>query len=989
MIFFLAAAALPILFKDRIQNAVDESITESVRAYISYDDFDLSLLKNFPNLNVSVEKLSVVGQEIFEGDTLLFAEEISLKLNLFQAIFDDKLVIKSIDLVRPKVFIQVLKDGSANYDIAVETEANSSEESTLDLGINRWAMSQGQVIYDDRQAGFYLELREIDHEGGGDFSKDLFDLGTLSIAQLVSLRHQGMEYLSDKQLKVDFDLEMDLAQSKYTFKENQVSINEFVFGFDGWLSMPENTDDIQMDLSFETHQTEFQYLLSLVPGMYREGFENINSSGQVAMNGSVNGTYNQHGIPAFKLSLKVTDGMFQYPDLPTAVENINLDLLVINEDGVPDHTLIDISKLHLDFGQSPLDGKFRIDGLSAPDINAELSAGLNLAELNRMFPLEGTTLKGQYHISLKADGTYDSAAQKFPVVDATMKLTNGFIKTDEFPESLEQFNLISIVSNQTGLIRDTRIEVPDFSFLMDGEKFAGSLTLLNPSNYSWDVDIQGGIDLEKISKVLSLEGLILKGVIRGTLASKGNMASLEAEHYQEIPTSGDFTISDFVYESQDLNHPFRISSGRATFTPQQITLTNIKATTGSTDLNINGRVSNYINYVFQENAAITGTLNTVSKNVNLNEWMASSTEVGVSAELSVLEIPANIDFDLQSRAGTVYYDNMTLKDFNGRILVKDGMAQMLKVSFNSLGGNFAVNGNYDPRDLKHPKFDFGVDMQDIAFKDAFNTFSTVKILAPITQFMKGDFSSNFKLGGELQQDMMPALSTLTGNGLVSIVTAALSGLDSKLVRGFTEITQFASAPAEFNLNNVILKIKIENGQLHVAPFTATFGNYKTIVSGSTGIDGSVAFLLNMEVPAGVLGTSVNQAIASFTGTNQPAGDKVNLNLKLSGKYTDPKFGLGGIQGGNTTAGLAQSAIQQKSEEVKDSVGVLVKEQSQILAESAKSSLDSLITGSVEDSTSSESLKSAAKELLDKEKVNEVFNIFKKKKRDEGTRDSEN
>lgn len=987
LVFLLAAIALPILFKDRIQKAVDDLIAESVRAEITYHDFGLSLLKNFPNLNVSIEKLAVVGQETFEGDTLLFAKEISIRLNLFKVLFNDKLVINSIDLDRPRMLIQVLDDGSASYDIAVKTDADSSEGSTYDLGINSWAIHQGSIIYDDHQTGFYVELGAIDHEGGGDFSESLFDLSTSSSARLVSVRYQDMEYLSDKQIKADVTLEMDLAQSKYTFKENQVSINEFSFGFDGWLALSEDNDDMQMDLSFETHQNEFQYLLSLVPGMYRVGFENITSSGLVSMNGSVNGTYNQSRIPAFELHLTVADGMFQYPDLPTAVENINLELLVANEDGNPDHTLIDISKLHLDFGQSPLDGKFRIDGLSTPEIHAELSAGFDLAELNKMFPLEGTTLKGQYQLTLKAEGTYDSAAQIFPVIDASMELKDGFIKTDEFPESLEQFNLRSTVTNHSGLIPDTRIEVPDFSFLMDGEKFAGSLTLLNPSDYSWDVDIQGVIDLEKISKVFSLEDITLKGIIRGSLSSKGKMSSLEAEQYEEILTSGDFIINDFVYASEDLNHPFKISSGRASFTPQQITLTDIKALTGSTDLKINGAVSNYINYVFQENAPIIGTLNITSENVNLNEWMTASVETDDTEELSVLPIPTNIDFDIQSSAGTVYYDNMTLKEFRGQILVRDGVAQMRELSFNYLGGTIAASGTYDPRDMKHPKFDFEIDIQEVAFKDAFNTFNTVRILAPITQYIKGDFSSNFKLKGELQQNMMPALNTLTGNGLVNIITAALSGMDSKLVKGFTEITQFTSAPSEFNLNDVIMKVKIENGQLHVAPFTATFGDYKTIVSGSTGIDGSVDFLLNIEVPAGVLGTSVNQAIASLTGTNQPVSDKVNLNLNLSGKYTDPSFSLGGVQGGNTTAGLAQTAIKQKSEEAKDSAVVLVKEQSQKLTESAMSTLDSLITGNVEDSASSESLKSAAKELLNKEKVGEVLNLFKRKKsRDEGTKD---
>jgi hypothetical protein len=229
--------------------------------------------------------------------------------------------------------------------------------------------------------------------------------------------------------------------------------------------------------------------------------------------------------------------------------------------------------------------------------------------------------------------------------------------------------------------------------------------------------------------------------------------------------------------------------------------------------------------------------------------------------------------------------------------------------------------------------------------------------------------------------MMPDLSSLSMDGLVNVVTAVLSGADSKIVKGFTEITQFTQSPTEFNLNGSTIEVKIDDGKLHVKPFNANFGDYHTAVSGSTGIDGTMEFLVNMEVPAGVVGTSVNNAIASISGSDQPVSDKVNLNLKLSGSYDNPQFGLGGNQE-NTTAGLAKSAIDQKSAEAKDSAQSIIDEQAQELEESAQSHLDSLISSKVADSTSSEALKNATKELIDKEKVDDVLNIFKKKKKEE-------
>ena len=981
LVLILAVIALPVIFKDKIKQIVDNQIDQSLKAEVAYNDFNLSLLKGFPNLTLSVDQISIVGVEEFERDTLLSAQEFSITVNPFRAMFSDNLEIKRIDLQQPKVAIRILEDGTASYDIAIDTVEDQSPEasSAYQFGIQQWNLQNGQVIYDDAQTGFYLKLAGLNHQGSGDFTQDLFDLKTSSSGQLVSVIYDEIEYMSGKQLTADITLEMNLPESKYTFKDNQVSINDFAFGFDGWLAMPENTEDLVMDVTFETTENEFQHLLSLVPGMYQDGFEDIKSSGLVTLNGKIEGTYNEQQIPAFHLSLLVEEGMFQYPDLPTAVENINLEMLLANEDGNLDHTLIDISRLHLDFGQNPVDGKIRVAGLSSPEIKADINAVLDLEQLTTIFPMEGTTVRGNYTLSLKAEGTYDSVSQTFPTMEGHMELRNGFIKSAEFPESLQQIQLISAVSNPTGKLSDTRIEVPDFSFVLDNEPFSGRLSLLNLVDYQWDVSVEGGVDLEKITKIFPLEDMILKGVIRGDLASTGKMSSLEAGRYADIPTSGSLEVQNFSYSSPDLSHPFQISSGKALFNPQEITLSEIDAITGSTDLKINGGLTNYINYLFGENQSITGNLNLVSNRVNLNEWMAESESSQEDQEiLSVLEIPSNVTFSLQAQAGTVLYDNMTLSNVRGNIQVKDGMAELRNLSFNSLGGGFLISGIYDPRDIRHPKFDMDVEMQQVGFKEAFQTFNTVKVLAPVAQFINGDFSSSFSLNGDLKSDMMPRLETLNAKGLVNIAAAALTGSDSKLVQGLSQLTQFNSTAKEFKLKDVIMAVEIDNGKMDVAPFVASFGDYQTEISGSTGIDGTMNFNLNMDVPAGVVGTSVNQAIARLTGSDKPVDDNIMLNLKLSGRYDDPKFSLGGVQDQNTTAGMAKSAAEQKTAEIQDSLETLVEQQTGELRESTLKQLDSLISGSTEDSASSEVIKEKAKELLKDDNVNGVLDLFKKK-----------
>ncbi|MGI9544909.1 MAG: AsmA family protein, partial [Cyclobacteriaceae bacterium] len=446
IILFLVAAlaASPWLFKNKIKSKAENSLTESVNAQIVFDNFGLSVFKDFPNISVSVSDFSVVGKDVFQRDTLIAGKYAQVDLNLLSVLFGDQVKVNGIELESPKVLIKILEGGYANYDIAIETDSATEEDiadSQFSLEIDHWTITDGRFIYDDEAGKLLFHLDAFNHQGSGDFSQDIFDLSTNSKGLIKTLRSEGIDYLSDKQLDANITLEMDLPNSKYTFKQNTISLNDFGFSFDGWIAMPD--EDIDMDINFVAEENDFQSLLSLAPGVYKEGFENIQSEGKVQFDGFAKGVYSESTIPGFAVNLKVDEAMFQYPDLPNAVENINVDMQVSNSDGVLDNTLINVKQMHMDFGQNPIDGKVLIKGLETSEVNADIKAKINLAELSTMFPMEGLSMKGLYDLKLIAKGTYDSASQQFPSVDADMILKNGFIKSKEFPTPLENINLVA------------------------------------------------------------------------------------------------------------------------------------------------------------------------------------------------------------------------------------------------------------------------------------------------------------------------------------------------------------------------------------------------------------------------------------------------------------------------------------------------------------------------------------------------------------------
>jgi len=979
IILVVGAFIIPLVFKDDIKAAIDKELAKSINADVIFDvnNFDLTLFSNFPNVTVEIKDLGVFNRAPFEGTPLFVVEELEVELNLKDILFGDQLRLKGITLIRPQIKVIVLKDGKANYDITFpsteEAPAATEEPSAFSFGIDHWQIVGGQLIYDDQSLPFYTSLIGLNHSGSGDFNEKEFDLKTSSRVDSLTVTYDGVEYLTSKQADIDATIGISEEYTRFTFKDNTTKINDFAMSMAGWFKM--NEKDYGMDIQFSSPENSFKSLLSLVPGIYTQDFGSIETKGDLSFTGFVKGTMSDTQMPAFNMALKVSEAMFRYPDLPTAISNINMDLLVDNKTGVIDNTVIDLKKLHLDFGANPVDARILIENLKDYRMDGNINASLNLAELNKMFPMEGLDMKGAFVINASAKGVYDSIKKIMPAINATMSLSNGYVKSSEFPLPLEDLRFSSSVQNTSGKMAETLITVKDFGMLMDGEKFTADLILQNLDDYTWDVRANGGIDIEKITKIFPVEGMTLAGKVKADIQTKGKYSDLDAGKYDRLPTSGTASLKDFKFNSKDLPYTVTVSQAEAVFDPKKIEIKNTNGTIGKSDFAVSGAINNYIGYLFGNNQTIKGTMNFNSTLLDLNEFMTETdapTTTTESASFGVIPVPENVNFVLHSNLETVKMMDFTITNATGDIIVNDGVANLNGISFNMLGGAFVVNGTYNTKDITHPLYDFGLKIENLSIQQAANSFSIVQTYAPIAGLVSGTFNTDFKVSGELGQDMMPKMNTVNGSGLLKIAQAALT--QSKLVAGITSLTKLDNAD-QVTLKNVVMSATIKDGQLSVKPFDVKFGNYVTNISGSTNLDGSINYLLKMNVPAGKLGSQLQGFINKNTGANNPTSE-IPVTIALRGNYKDPKTTL---------------LMDEQKQQVTDAVTALAEEKGKqaaqdileggkpkdVLNNILKPKKDSTITTpeTPKDSTKSDVKQDAQKVLEDK-----LQNLLKKKKK---------
>ncbi|RED98931.1 AsmA family protein [Marinoscillum furvescens] len=871
-ILIVAAAVLPIIFKDDIRAAIDKELDKNLNAQVYYspDDFSLSLFRSFPNLSVNVSNFGVVGNAPFEQDTLASIGEFGLTLDIMSVIRGDQIKIVNVGLEEPRIHVIVLADGTANYDIAkstgeAEDQAEESGGSAVNIQIQGWEINNGRVVYDDRSLPMLATIDGLTHSGSGDFAQDVFDMSTNTTVDQLTIGYDGIEYITNKRLSADLIMAMDFANMKFTFKENHLALNDFGFLFEGFLSMP--SEDINMDIQFKGEDINLKSVLSLVPGVYQEYMDGVTAAGAVSFAGSVSGTYNEESMPQIFAEFGIADGKVNYAEYPIPMEDIQI------------HAKLD-----------------------------------------------------------------------YPSAD----------------------------------LAETSLEMDKFHLTLDGEEVTSYLYFENLEDYYWDFRLNGNLDLEKLTKVVKLEDTELRGLVNGSLTTKGRMSDLEAEQYEKLPTEGSVSISDFYYQSPDLPQGFGIADTRLSFDPEAITLDKFKGNAGKTDLQMDGQITNYLQYALGDSTTLYGRLNFSSDLVDLNEWM-TDTEEPVEEEvdtsgLEVVRIPTDVDFVLTSNIAVIKYDNLDLKNFDGEVVIRDGALKLNEVGFNLLDGAFVMNGAYESAPtLAKPLYNFDFEIKELSIPSAFQSFVSVQKLVPVAKKMNGKFSTDLQIGGSLGADMMPVYEDMQGAGLLEIANASLENV--KLLSAISNVSKLNQSDGEVSLRDVLMSIEVKDGRIHVAPFDFTIGGRTATVSGSSGVDGSLDYAMSMDVPSGDVGQALNSAISSFAGIDNAIGKDITLNLGIGGTYDDPSVKLlsakPGADGGQTTV---KAAVKEEVKQQVDQKKEELKEELDAKKEEVKEEVQQKVDEKKEEAK--QELEEKKEEVKDKAK-DAVKDLFNRKKKDDG------
>lgn len=1005
-LFLAALVAIPYLFKDDIIAQIKTSANESLTARLEFSDVSISVFRNFPKLSVGLNDLEITnGPGPFNGVKLVRCERLDLAVDLWSALFGDEVVIKGLFFKKPDIKVYVLSNGQANYDITMPddspTDKPAASGESTPLKLEQYGIEDGKILFDDRGLAMRVEMEGLKHNGSGNFGATLYDLTMNTAVQKLSLNYGGMQYLRNASADWKATIGADMVNTKYTFKENDLKVNDLKLLLDGWVQMPENSEDIRMDLKFGTPANTFKSLLSIVPGAYTKDFNDVKANGTVQFAGFVKGTYNEKVYPAFKIDFKVGNADFKYPSLPLAVSNINVDASIAQPSNRLNDLTVKVPKFSLKIGSNPLDGYFNLKTPETdPTVDMKLNGMLNLAELSKAFPLEGVQeLAGiiKANMTLKAamsqidQGKYDEVdmAGSFGLSGMTYRAVGS--------PAIKINNLAANITPQ-------KVDIQDFDAKLGKSDLRASGSIDNLLAYfSTTKTMRGNLTFN--SAYFDANEWMEPAPGDGNVVPSDVPENSDDAVFDRWDFTMDGKIGRLKYENYDITN--LVASGH--FTPNKMDINNFGMKFGGTsDLSGNGQILNAWNYLF-DNQTVSGVINLNSNYFDLNQFMTEPEDAGGTVASSdpaaeaIIPVPENMDMTINADFKKIRYTNYELSNLDGQVVVKDRVATLEDCTADVIGGQIGLAGEYNTQNLAKPTFNMDMAMQNMGFREAFQTFATVKTLAPVAQLIDGKFNTNLSMSGVLGKDMTPDFSTLSAAGFLETISAIFNNF--KPMTSIGEKLNIAHLK-RLELKNTKNWFEVKDGKVIVKPFNTTVQDMAMQISGSHGITSDMDYQILTKVPRKSLGGAANSGLdllskeASKVGVSIASGEFINVRFDLTGTMFNPKVGMKvlGSDGQSSLQETASDAATAVVEKAKDSLSNVVnreidkaKEKAQEAADKAADSLRRLADQKLQEAKdkAAQEAKDKAGEVLGEQgqkKVDEVkdklnnFDPFKKKKK---------
>ena len=477
--------AVPVLFKQKLLQVAVSTLNHQLETKVEVADLKLSLLKDFPQLNLDLQDVLVKGEPPFENDTLLFVAHLQTTTSLKALFHPSDIAIGSLAIDGATVNLIINKTGENNWEgkqmpenSQAAQENESSAQNDIHLQLKEFTIRNTTFSYFDESSGLEVALDGISSDMAGEMFGEESTIDLRGHADEFNLAYNEVNYISKTTVALNTKLAADFGRGAYRFEGSELKINQLPLQLNGLIQA--TGDSMIFDLGLKTDQIGFSDLLALVPPVYQGYLKDISTKGTANITGTLKGFYLGDSYPAIDFTAAVNNASLHYGEMPQSVEKIKASVEIHKPQGVFDSTVMRIRDAHAEIGNHPVDFNLMISQpVSDLYFDGKLTGKINLADLQKALPLDSVSLSGIIDANLAANGHYSSIEAE----DYTKIKSNGVVWLHNFQYASPKLTQQILVPEGKMDFSPQKIDLQSFKMQIGESDFNLSGEVLNYLNY--------------------------------------------------------------------------------------------------------------------------------------------------------------------------------------------------------------------------------------------------------------------------------------------------------------------------------------------------------------------------------------------------------------------------------------------------------------------------------------------------------------------------
>ena len=869
---------------ERLTPIVQKESSKLLTCEAKIERVELTFFSTFPNFGLRLDQVVLTNPMVgAPNDTLASLEYLTASVDLMAYLQEDRVVLNEFTLANGSVHLYTNEAGNSNYDIMQSSDSAESDttSSTIPnvIDLKRVVFKDVHGVYVDESAGLEALTTGVDgiisftmKKEGLDADAKLRLLGvtaalndsvpmSFALPEMhltasativdnhckakskitlsgVDFKWGNDQFVDHQEVMIIADLKGQLEQMAFDIDQFQLNYGQVTLNLAGNVQLQK--DSIFTDLTLTSNSMNIPYLLSLVPEVYTESFDEMDIDGNVTIDAEIKGIYADSIMPLVNGTMTLTKGTFRADFLPlpfTQIDAVIKAKVDLNNQGISEATIHHVIA-RTDESVIKLHGS--VDDLMRNQMcHITLDGDLSLREAQLFLPdslgmtIDGRT-KALLMASFKLEDLTEMRLEKIKA-KGDLQLTNFYVSTDsincqttqmdvniqmpvtEKMRGFKPFLRANVVSQQVkakmialgdvtleGLVLDAIISNPMSEkeplsawLLVKSQQLMGAMDTVTASIKGLNATLSYVPD--KTNK--SLQAITLDYSCSALNASMGRLASIQTEAldieadalYNSNETelllqwSPKLTVNLEKGKIAAAELPVNMEVPRINFdfSPGYAYINDSRILLGNSDFSLRGQLSNLDEYV-RQTGLLLGDLEFESRVTDVNQIMELINGIGrtdsvvpmESAEDNPFMVPKGMDIALNTTIDRAFAGNGEFDNVGGRVTIKDGILILEQMGFTSKAAEMQLTAMYRSDRMNHLFAGVDFHLLNIDVAELINLIPDIDTIVPMLKAFEG--KAEFHLAAEtyLKSNYDLKMSTLRG-------AAAIEGKDLVLLDGET------------------------------------------------------------------------------------------------------------------------------------------------------------------------------------------------------------